>query len=99
MSLERKEMSFSRRRESQILHVSSSEAVTKKAALWATAMQLMARLCSARCATRIPRGLPCCAGCQVLHTHAHLHEIRCSRAKQTKRRPSFTAMQLVLSLC
>ena len=56
MSLERKEMSFSRRRESQILHVSSSEAVTKKAALRATAMRLMARLCSARCATRMPRG-------------------------------------------
>ena len=56
MSLDRKEMSFSRRRESQILHVSSSEAVTKKAALWATAMRLMARLCSARCATRMPRG-------------------------------------------
>ena len=56
MSLERKEMSFSRRRESQILHVSSSEAVTKNAALRATAMRLMARLCSARCATRMPRG-------------------------------------------
>ena len=56
MSFDRKEMSFSRRRESQILHVSSSEAVTKKAALWATAMRLMARLCSARCATRMPRG-------------------------------------------
>ena len=56
MSLERKEMSFSRRRESQILHVSSSEAVAKKAAPRATAMQLMARRCSARCATRMPRG-------------------------------------------
>lgn len=56
MSFERKEMSFSRRRESQILQVSSLEAVTKKAPLGATAMRLTALLCSARCATSTPRG-------------------------------------------
>ncbi len=49
-------MSFSRRRESQILHVSSLEAVTKKAPLGATAIRFTALLCSARCATSTPRG-------------------------------------------
>ena len=61
MSLERKATSRSRRRLSQTLHVSSEEAVTKKAPPRATATALTARRCSARCAMRTPRGAQCAA--------------------------------------
>lgn len=63
-------MSFSRRRESQILHVSSLEAVTKKAPFGATAMRLTALLCSARCATSTPRG---CHGVLLARLAAQAH--------------------------
>jgi len=47
----RNETSFSRRRQSQTLTVSSLEALTKKAPLPATDSWFTARRCSARCAT------------------------------------------------